>query len=151
MNKKWKALVLANVVVSLLLAMLCVQLYFTKDELRTDLYLELAKQDILIKNQEDMISDLKVKIDDLIWRMNRNEAVGSTAVQNRLERPESQINVHYYESEQKPKQNSTRERSYHFTSDSGDCTGYGDGIVGLFTDVFTKCPGNIFGYSIKVE
>ena len=73
MNKKWKALIVLNLVLSLALVVLCVQLYVSKNQIRSDFFLEIAKQDILIKDQQNAISDLQMKVDDLIWRMNRNE------------------------------------------------------------------------------
>ncbi|MBA56041.1 MAG: hypothetical protein CMK89_16440 [Pseudomonadales bacterium] len=150
MNKKWKALIVLNLVLSLALVVLCVQLYVSKNQIRSDFFLEIAKQDILIKDQQNAISDLQMKVDDLIWRMNRNEVSKfDHEPEYSLDRKEAQVNVHYNDSNEEP--GTVRQRSYGFSYDTGECTGVGDGIVGLFVDVYTKCPGNVFGYSIKVD
>ena len=37
-----------------------------------------------------------------------------------------------------------------FSADMGDCSGVGKGVIGLFVDVFTKCPSDIRGFGINV-
>ena len=37
-----------------------------------------------------------------------------------------------------------------FSADMGDCSGMGKGLIGLFVDVFTKCPSDVRGFGIQV-
>lgn len=148
MNRIWKILVVVNLAINVVIAYVYFQLYEDRNNLRVELFLEVAKQDILIKSQENIIFELQKTIDELnrrmsIYEISRNYDYDSDEIHKKG------VIVQHMDS--KNKSIESRESNYDFSNDMGDCSGVGDGIIGLFVDVFTKCPGNVFGYSIKVN
>ena len=142
MNIRWKVLIVANLVASSALGFICLELYKDRENLRVELFLELAKQDILLKHQENNISDLKQTIAGLSRRMNTYESYGSEAA----DYPDQKIDTVFHSKDAVETNAQTRQRNFGFTIDSGECQGWGDNVVGLFVDILTKCPGNIYGY-----
>lgn len=150
MNKIWKLLIIANVIASTALSYACLNLYEDRNNLRVELFLEIAKQDLLLKNQDNIITDLQKRIDEMNRRLAMYELSNNGKYDsNGYISPEKDITINYKESENNIIED--RERNYGFSIDVGDCSGAGDGIVGLFVDVYTKCPGNMYGYLIRVD
>ena len=59
MNRIWKILVVVNLAINVVIAYVYFQLYEDRNNLRVELFLEVAKQDILIKSQENIIFELQ--------------------------------------------------------------------------------------------
>ena len=143
----WKAITILN---SLCLILILYFVFVENREMQSRIYILEKENDELAAIADGLRSDIKDLLDridylnDKINRIELDKAVQNMAETTSVAEPE--IRRSHFGADISTQV--TPETA--FSVDMGDCSGVGKGVIGLFVDVFTKCPSDIRGFGINV-